>query len=83
MERLTIGFDRPEYLLLLLLVPVLWVLSFRTLALLGRVRRLLAIALRTFVLLLIIAALSEMQLERATEKVTVIYVLDQSDRNAT
>ena len=56
MERLTIGFDRPEYLLLLLLVPVLWVLSYRTLALLGRVRRLMAIALRTCVLLLIIVA---------------------------
>ena len=79
MERLTLGFDRPEYLLLLLLVPVLWVLSYRTLASLGRVRRLLAIALRTIVLLLIVAALSEMQLERVSEKVTVIYVLDQSE----
>ena len=62
MERLTLGFDRPEYLLLLLLVPVLWVLSYRTLASLGRVRRLLAIALLNILLLLIFDDLSEMQL---------------------
>ncbi|MHB8952507.1 MAG: VWA domain-containing protein [Pirellulaceae bacterium] len=79
MRNLNIGFDRPEYLLLLLVVPVLWVLSSRSLSALGRLRRILAIGLRTLVCVLIVLALAEMQLERISEKITVIYLLDQSE----
>ncbi|MHB8970422.1 MAG: VWA domain-containing protein [Pirellulaceae bacterium] len=79
MWNLGIGFDRPEYLLLLLLVPVLWALSYRTLSSLGRLRRIVAIGLRTLVLTLLVLALAELQLERISDKITVIYLLDQSE----
>ena len=79
MWNLEFGFDRPEFLWLLLMLPVFWAFSFRTLASLGNVRRLTAIALRTAVALLFILALAEMQFQRISDKVTVIFLLDQSD----
>ena len=74
-----IGFDRPWFLLLLLLLPVMWVLSFNSLAGLGKWRRFFALALRTLVMLLLIAALAKTQWQKKTDKLTVIYLLDQSD----
>lgn len=74
-----LAFDRPEYLLLLLLLPALWKLSQRTLAPLGGFRRWLAIGLRTLVVLMLVGALAELQWRRVSDKVTVIYVLDQSE----
>ncbi len=73
-----IGFDRPWFLLLLLLVPVLWVLSFQSLAGLGRWRRLCALFLRTSVLVILVLALAQMQWRDRTDRLTVIYLLDQS-----
>jgi uncharacterized membrane protein/Mg-chelatase subunit ChlD len=79
MSGIDIGFDKPLYLLLLTLLPILWFLSFRSLAGLGRYRRLAALALRSIVLVAIILALAEIQLLQTSDKVTVIYVLDQSE----
>lgn len=79
MFGLELGFNRPWYLLLLALLPVLWVLSYRSLAGLGKVRRLVAILLRTSVLMMFILALAEIQLLKTSEKMTVIYLLDQSE----
>ena len=79
MRGLEIGFDEPRYLFLLLLLPLLWLFSFRSLAGLGRVRRLGALALRTAVLTLIVMCLAEVQLRQTSEKLTVIYLLDQSE----
>ena len=73
-----IAFDQPWYLLLLLLVPVLWVWSFRSLAGLGPMRRVVALLLRTTVFTLLVFCLAEMQYRRANERLTVIYLLDQS-----
>ncbi len=70
--------NSPQYLWLLLLVPLVWFFSYHSLAGLGRVRRLLALAFRTIVIVAIILALAEFQLARVSEKLTVIYVLDQS-----
>ena len=72
MHGLEIGFDEPRYLFLLLLLPLLWLFSFRSLAGLGRVRRLGALALRTAVLTLIVMCLAEVQLRQTSEKLTVI-----------
>src|SRR5262245_13346358 len=72
------GFDRPLYLLLLMGLPILWMASFRTLSGLGRWRRLAALFLRTAVFLAIVLALSEIQLRKTSEKLTVLYLLDQS-----
>jgi uncharacterized membrane protein len=74
-----LSFDRPWFLLLLLLLPAIWALSFHSLAGLGRWRRLLALTLRSVVMLLLIAALANMQWQKKTDKLTVIYLLDQSE----
>lgn len=79
MFGLELTFDRPAYFLLLLLLPGLWWISLRSMAGLGQVRQLTAIALRTLVFLLIICALAEVQLMRISPKLTVIYLLDQSE----
>ena len=71
-------FNSPWYLLLLLLLPPMWWFSFRSLSGLGRWRRMMALALRTFVLVMIVAALAEMQFQRTSDRLTVIYLLDQS-----
>lgn len=78
MWNLEIGFDRPAYLWLLVLVPSVWLFSYRSLASLGAFRRVLALVLRTLVITLVILALAELQLQRMNDRVTVIYLLDQS-----
>jgi uncharacterized membrane protein len=74
----SLAFDRPAYLVLLALIPVLWWLGYRSLAGLGRWRRWLALTLRALVLLLIVLALADAQYQRKSEGLTVVYVLDQS-----
>jgi hypothetical protein len=74
-----LGFDAPWWLLLLGLIPMIWILSYRSLAGLGKFRRLVAIGLRTVVLLLIVLCLAEAQLLKTSEKLTVMYLLDQSE----
>ncbi|NLS94632.1 MAG: VWA domain-containing protein [Planctomycetaceae bacterium] len=73
-----ITFESPWYLLLLLVIPVLWWFSYRGLAPLGRLRRFLALSLRTAILLAFIAALADVQMVRISNRLTVIYLLDQS-----
>ena len=73
-----ITFGSPWYLLLLVLIPVVWWYSFRGLAALGPVRRILALGLRTLVLLLFIVALADVHLVRVSDRLTVVYLLDQS-----
>ncbi len=74
-----LGFDSPWWLLLLLLIPVIWAFSYRSLAGLGRFRRPFAIGLRSLVLLLLVLCLAEAQLLKTSEKLTVMYLLDQSE----
>ena len=71
-------FNSPWYLLLLGLLPPMWWFSFRSLSGLGRWRRMLALAFRTLVMTLFVAALAEMQYQRTSDRLTVIYLLDQS-----
>ena len=78
MFGIDIAFNRPWYLMLLFLIPVIWMLSYRSLAGLGNIRRLIALGLRTLVLVLFILALAEAQRQQTSEKLTVIYLLDQS-----
>jgi uncharacterized membrane protein len=74
----SLAFDRPVYLLLLLLIPALWWLGYRSLAGLGRWRRWFALTLRALVVLLIVFALADVQYQRRSEGLTVVYLLDQS-----
>ncbi len=80
-----IGFDRPWFVLLLLftmlfaLLPLLLWFSFNSLAGLGRWRRLFAMMLRAAVFSLLVLALAQTQWRESTDRLTVIYLLDQSD----
>lgn len=74
----SLAVDRPYWLLLLLLLPVLWAWSYQSLSGLGSWRRLLALALRTAVFTLLVCALAEMQFRQKNDRMTVLYLLDQS-----
>jgi uncharacterized membrane protein len=69
---------QPWWLLLLALVPLIVLLSYRSLAGLGPVRRWLAIALRSSLIVLLTLALAEVRLRRHNENVTVFFVVDRS-----
>ena len=71
-------FDKPWYLVLMLLLPLLWVFSFHSLSGLGRTRRILALTLRTLVFMCVIFGLAEAQWRQVSERLTVMYLLDQS-----
>lgn len=73
-----LAFDSPWYLLLLAGLPFLWWASFRTLSAFGRWRRALVVGLRTTVYVLIVLALAETQWVRTSDRLTVMYLLDQS-----
>jgi uncharacterized membrane protein len=69
---------QPWWLLLLLLLPVIVTLSFRSLSGLGPVRRWLAIGLRCFVILLLVLALADTHARRTNEDLTVLFLWDRS-----
>ena len=79
LRRIGFGFDDPWWLLLLLLLPMLWIYSFKSLANLGPNRRMFALILRSVVLTAIIVALAGIQWRQINDKLTVIYLLDQSE----
>jgi len=74
----SISFYQPMWLWLLVLLPLLWWFSYKSLAGLGKFRRILALGLRTFLLVLFAFVLAEIQFDQVSEKLTVIYVIDQS-----
>ncbi|HYO26563.1 MAG TPA: VWA domain-containing protein [Lacipirellulaceae bacterium] len=74
----SLAFDRPAYLALLALLPVIWWLGRESLASLGPWRRWLALTLRSLVTVAIVLALADVQYRRRTDELTVVYLLDQS-----
>ncbi len=70
--------DSPGYLLLLLLLPVMGWLSYAGLSGLGRWRRWVALTLRALVFAMLVLALAELQYQRRSDQLAVIYLLDQS-----
>ncbi len=74
----SISFESPWYLLLLVLVPALWWFSFRRMGVLGPWRRWFALGLRSVVMTLLILALAGIQMVHTSDRLTVIYLLDQS-----
>ena len=69
---------QPWWLLLLVFVPVVIWLSYRSLAGLGPVRRWLAIGLRCALIVLLTLALAEVRIRHQSENVTVFFVVDRS-----
>ncbi|NOY40272.1 MAG: VWA domain-containing protein [Planctomycetes bacterium] len=74
----SIAFDSASYLLLLLLLPLMWWVSFQSLSGLGRWRRLLALTLRSVVFAIIVFSLADIKYQRRSDQMTVVYLLDQS-----
>ncbi len=75
----SITFQEPLWLVLLALVPVIWILSRRSMGALGGWRAILANSLRSLVLTGLILALAGPQWNRFSENVAVAYLLDQSE----
>lgn len=73
-----VAVDDAWHLLFLVLVPLIWLCSFRSLRGLGTIRRPLVLFVRTCILVLLISALAEVQWVRTSDRLTVIYLLDQS-----
>ena len=78
MKWLTIAFECPEYLWLLLVLPFVWWMGRTSLSGLGRFRQFTAILIRTAVIVLFVFALAEIQLVRITERLAAYFLLDQS-----
>ena len=74
-----LSFEHPGYLILLLALPALWYFAFQSLAVLGKTRRALALILRTLVWTGLVFALAGVQIVRVSDRMTVMYVLDQSE----
>lgn len=79
MSNISFAFEYPWLLTLLLLIPLIWFVSFTSLASLGPGRRLAALLFRSIVMLLIIFAIAGVQWVWMSDKLSVIYILDQSD----
>jgi uncharacterized membrane protein len=74
----SVEFLEPWWLLGLLLIPLLVLLSYRSLAGLGSVRRWVALGLRSALVLLLVLALAEARLHRQSEHTTVLFLVDRS-----
>jgi uncharacterized membrane protein len=69
---------QPWWLMGLLLIPLLVLFSYRSLAGLGPIRRWVALGLRCLIVLLLILALAETRLHRQSEHTTVLFLWDLS-----
>lgn len=79
MGNIRFSFEYPWLLLLLAILPLIWVSSFQSMAGLGPGRRFAALLFRSVVMLVIIFAIAGIQWVWISDKLTVIYLLDQSD----
>ena len=76
---LPLSVDRPAWLWLLLLIPVLAVVSWRVLVAIQPARRVLVIAVRSLVILALALCLADVMYVRTTDKLTVFFLMDRSD----
>ena len=74
----TLHFVEPEWLLLLLVVPIIVVLGRKSLSGLGMLRRMSVIGLRCLVVTLLALAIAEPRLKRSSDQLAVIFVIDRS-----
>jgi uncharacterized membrane protein len=69
---------QPWWLVLLGFIPVIFYLSYRSLAGLGPVRRWMAIGLRSALILFLTLALAEVRIRHQNENITVLFLVDRS-----
>ncbi|MCP4247074.1 MAG: VWA domain-containing protein, partial [bacterium] len=74
----SLGFDKPQWLWLMLLVPVLVLISLRSLAGLDPGRRVLSLILRSLVIIVLTAGLAEVVKVRRNNDLTVMFLMDRS-----
>lgn len=78
LARMPVTFASPEFLLGLLLLPIVVLLGRRSLAGLDRFRRRMALGLRLTLVTLLVFALAEIEWRDLTQRVEVVYVVDHS-----
>lgn len=71
-------FGEPDFLILLLLLPVVWLMA-RRLRLIARGRRLSILIVRTLMLLCVIFALARLEYRRQARELSTFFLLDYSD----
>lgn len=72
-------FQKPVYLWsLVVLLPLVWWIGFKSLAGLGPWRKWFALSIRSIVLILLVFVLAEFQWKKTHDKLTVVFLLDQS-----
>lgn len=74
-----LGFSAPWFLVLLWVLPLVWWISLRSLSGLSVFRRYTAIVLRTLLITTVVLALAGIQWRKQSDRVTVFYLLDQSE----
>ncbi|HEX8201187.1 MAG TPA: VWA domain-containing protein [Isosphaeraceae bacterium] len=79
LAHLRLSCGRPGWLILipLILPPLVWI-SLRSLAGLGRVRKILAILFRAAVVTALVLAVAELQIVRTNDKLTTLFLVDVS-----
>lgn len=73
-----ISFDRPEWLWLLVTIPVIAAISVRSLSGLEKPRRIVAVVLRSLVIVALSLALARVEYVKRSDRVAVMFVLDHS-----
>lgn len=74
-----VSFEKPEWLWLLALIPIMVIVSARAMLALEAPRRILAIALRCLVIIAVACCLAEMVYVKKSDKLSVIFLMDRSD----
>ncbi len=74
----SIGFEKPQWLWLGALVPVLVLVSLRSLAGLDPLRRVLSLVLRSAVIIVLAVCLAEVVKVRTNDDLTVMFLMDRS-----
>ena len=75
---LPFDFEQPTWLWLCLLIPLLIAASYRSLSGLDPMRRVLAVTIRSVVVLLLVFCLARIQYVRRSEDLTVLFLMDRS-----
>lgn len=79
MFGLRIGFEQPSYLILLAFLPLLWWIGYQPLRALGPIRRFIALTLRSLLWTVVVLAIAGIQWVWTSDRLTVMYLLDQSE----
>jgi len=73
-----VSFDRPEWLWLMLTIPVIVAISLRSLAGLDPTRRIVAVTLRSLVIVVLSFVLARIEYVKRNDNVAVMFVMDKS-----